>query len=106
MRHLGDRYRRFDQYYNTSQALVFCKQAEFMAKFEDDYPEYAEFSMYFPDYQRMGYRQLRTYFTWRSKVRQGQVMRTSFSYVFLYLYELINNIGVESGEDGLSLIHI
>lgn len=101
MRHLGDRYRRFDQYYNTSQALVFCKQAEFMVKFEDDYPENAEFSMYFPDYQRMGYRQLRTYFTWRSKVRQGQVMRTSFSYVFLYLYELINNIGVESGEDGL-----
>ena len=49
----------------------------------------------------MGYGQLRTYFTWRTKVRQGDILQTSLSYVFLYLYELLNNIGVESPQEGM-----
>ncbi len=84
------------------QTVLFYKQAKLMEHFEDDYEGNAPFSMYFPYYQRMGYEQLRTYFTWRSGVRGGIVRRTAFSYVFLYLYELINNIGVQNCEDGLS----
>lgn len=82
------------------QAVLFYKQAKFMENFEDDYEGHAPFSMYFPNYQMMGYEQLRTYFTWRSKVRKGVVGQTSFSYVFLYIYELINNVGVKNCEDG------
>ena len=82
------------------QTALFYKQAKFMEKFEDDYEGNASFSMYFPTYQMMSYEQLRTYFTWRSGVRKGAVRKTSFSYVFLYLYELINNVGVRSCEDG------
>lgn len=83
------------------QAVLFYKQAKFMESFEDDYDQNAAFSMYFPSYQMMGYEQLRTYFTWRSAVRKGVVRRTSFSFVFVYLYELINNVGVENAADGL-----
>lgn len=83
------------------QAELFYRQANFMADFEDDYAEEEPFSMYFPDYQSMGYEQLRTYFTWRSSVRRGVVRETSFSYVFVYLYELINNIGVTDCRDGM-----
>ncbi len=57
--------------------------------------------MYFPDYQMMNFEQLRTYFTWRTKVRKGIVEETSFSYVFLYIYELINHIGIQNSLDGL-----
>lgn len=86
---------------DSLQAVLFYKQARFMENFEDDYEENAPFSMYFPSYQMMSCEQLRTYFTWRSQVRRGVVRQTSLSYVFLYLYELINNVGVQDCRDGL-----
>ena len=83
---------------------VFYKQGMFMKDFEDDYEEGAEYKQYFPSYQMMGYRQLRTYFTWRAGVRRGNVEQTSLSYAYLYLYELLNNIGVSDPQDGLDKI--
>ncbi len=50
----------------------------------------------------MNYEQLRTYFTWRTQVRAGNITQTDLSYVFLYVYELINNIGVQSSGDGIN----
>lgn len=47
--------------YSRMQAELFYRQAKLMADFEDDYREEEPFSMYFPDYQSMGYEQLRTY---------------------------------------------
>lgn len=87
--------------YSRLQADLFYEQAKFMADFEDDYEGCAPFSMYYPDYQSMSYEQLRTYFTWRSGVRRGEVRETSFSYVFVYLYELLNGIGTQGSEDCL-----
>ena len=80
---------------------IFYKQGIFMKDFEDDYGENAAYQQYFPSYQMMGYRQLRTYFTWRTQVRMGRVEKTSLSYAYLYLYELLNNIGVADPQDGL-----
>ncbi len=81
---------------------IFYKQAQFMKDFEDNYDKVVPFSSYFPNYQSMNYEQLRTYFTWRSKVRKGIIDDTSLSYAFIYIYELINNIGVEDPSDGLN----
>ncbi len=86
-------------YYDNS--IIFYKQGMFMKDFEDDYSDSVPLSQYFPSYQLMGYEQLRTYFTWRKNVRQGTVAYTSLSYAYLYIYELLNNIGVEDSEDGL-----
>mgnify|MGYP000568012639 FL=1 len=72
-----------------------------METFEDDYEGEAPFFHVFPDYQMMNFQQLRTYFTWRTDVRRGVVRKTSFSYVFLYIYELINHIGVKDDREGL-----
>lgn len=90
-----------DPYYDENDSKVFYSQALFMENFEDDYEEHVPFSSYYPCYQKMGYGQLRTYFTWRTKVREGNVTQTCVSYAFLYIYELINNIGVINPEDGL-----
>lgn len=81
---------------------IFYKQAQFMKDFEDNYDKIVPFSSYFPYYQSMNYEQLRTYFTWRTKLRRGVVENTSLSYAFIYIYELINNIGVENPVDGLN----
>jgi len=93
--------RFFDRRVQSENAAIFYKQGMFMKDFSDDFPEKAPFSQYYPFYQMMGYRQLRTYFTWRTEVRKGSVSDTSLSYVFLYIYELLNNIGVENPQEGL-----
>jgi len=84
-----------------NDAGLFYKQAKFMEDFSDEFYGFAKFSMYYPYYQHMGYEQLRTYFTWRTNVRRGNIYPTSLSYVFLYMYELLSNIGVNSPADGL-----
>ena len=77
-----------------SEAELFYRQAAFMADFEDDCPYTGTFKSYFPTYNAMSDRQLRGYFTWRARVRRGDVQETSTSFALVYLYELINQVGV------------
>lgn len=91
----------YDSKVQREKAKIFYKQGMFMKDFEDYYEESVPYSSYYPFYQMMGYEQLRTYFTWRTKVRKGIVEETSLSYAFLYIYELLNNIGVDTPEAGL-----
>ena len=86
--------------YRESDEKIFYKQGKFMEDYEDDFDYQGEFSQYFPTYQSMNDRQLRGYFTWRTAVRRGIVRKTSLSFAFVYVYELINLIGVNSPEDG------
>jgi hypothetical protein len=86
--------------YLESDPTIFYKQGKFMEDFQDDYEYTGEFFRYYPTYQSMNDRQLRGYFTWRTKVRQGIIERTSLSFVFVYIYELINGIGTASPMEG------
>ncbi len=97
-----DNSRFFDHRVQQDNAMIFHKQGMFMKDFSDDYCENVEFSQYFPYYQQMGYEQLRTYFTWRTEVRKGTISDISLSYAFLYIYELLSNIGVSDPQDGLN----
>ena len=84
-----------------SDSELFYRQARFMEDFTDSYEGDAKFNMYYPYYQNMGYDYLRTYFTWRTKVRNGDIQPTSLSYVYLYIYELLSGIGTSDPADGL-----
>lgn len=44
--------------------------------------------------------QRRWYFHWRGKIREGLYPSTDLSYIFVHVYELINNIGVLNVADG------
>lgn len=83
-----------------SDAQIFYKQGKFMEDFTDDYRYNGEFQRYYPTYQSMTDQQLRGYFSWRTRVRGGIVEKTSLSFVFVYVYELLNQIGVNSAEEG------
>lgn len=96
----------YDKRVQQNNAAIFYKQGIFMKDFTDSYSEKAPFSSYFPNYQMMGYDQLRTYFTWRTNVRAGNITDISVSYAFLYIYELLNNIGTENPQDGLQKLVI
>ena len=86
--------------YFESDAGVFYKQGRFMEDYEDDFDYRGDFMHYFPTYQSMNDHQLRGYFSWRTKVRQGNIQKTALSFVFVYIYELLNQIGTASPEDG------
>ena len=97
MRHIGQRLPWEDR----NHAKVFYEQALFMKDFSDTYPGSAPFKRYHPCYQDMSYEQLRTYFTWRTQVRSGFITKTSTSYAFLYLFELLNNSAQDDPAQGL-----
>jgi hypothetical protein len=48
----------------------------------------------------MAYAQRQWYFYWRGQVRDGNYIDTDLSYIFVYVYELINNVGVVNAKDG------
>lgn len=83
-----------------SVASVFYEQARLLAGYEDDFEFTGTFSHYYPSYEDMSNEQLRGYFAWRAKVRQGNVEQGSLSFAYVYLYELINLVGVASAREG------
>ena len=81
-------------------AQIFCKQGKYMEDFCDSFDRPVACNRYFPTYRDLTLPQLRTYFTWRTGVRKGEIKETSLSYAFLYIYELLNLIGVKNAEEG------
>ena len=84
-----------------ARAENFYRQGMFMADYEDDAHWPGGFFCGFPTYHDMTTRQLRGYFAWRTNVRNGIFQPISSSPVYVYLYELINCIGVSSPEKAL-----
>lgn len=91
---------REDAAFLKSRDWLFVRQAKLAANYEDDFAYNGTFQHYFPTYQAMDDRQLRGYFSWRTKVRQGNVRKTSLSFAFVHLYELLNGVGATSPEEG------
>lgn len=87
-----------------NDAKIFYLQARYMERFEDDCPYAQEVLHYFPTYQSLSMAELRGYFTWRTGLRHGMLEKTSLSYAYLYLYELLHQIGSETKEDGLDAL--
>ena len=79
----------------------FYLQGMFMKDYEDDYPFPGQFSMYFPTYHDLNHRQLRGYFSWRKDVRHGVFRAIPTSAAYIYIFELINGIGVSSAEESV-----
>ena len=83
-----------------SREVTFLQQAKLLANYEDDYPFSGNVVRYYPTYQSLTDQELRGYFSWRTKLRHGQLEKAPLSFAFLYIYELLNQIGVETPEEG------
>lgn len=83
-----------------SRASVFLKQGRLLANYEDDHGYAGDPVHYYPTYQSLSDEELRGYFTWRTRLRRGELRRTSLSFAFLYIYELLNQIGTVDPMDG------
>lgn len=100
MKQVGGHHEEYASYY-SDDAETFYQQALFMKDFTDHYREIVPLDAYYTTYGNMNDAQLRTYFTWRTKVRQGIVENVSLSYAFCYIFELLNDIGVNRPEDAI-----
>ena len=83
-----------------SRECIFYEQAKFMEDYEDDCPYSGDLTAYYPTYGVMTTEQLRGYFTWRTAVRKGDFRGAPVSFIFVYIYELLNGIGAGTPEEG------
>jgi len=65
---------------------------------------FVNFFAYMPQYSQMSQDQLRWYLYWRDNVRHGTYLTTDYSYLFLYIYEIINLPERIKPKDGLELL--
>lgn len=86
-------------------AKIFLEQARFMADFEDEYRFDGEIPRLFPTYSELTVHELRGYFSWRTRLRHGEILPSSLAFANLLAFELINGIGASSPEDALKKMH-
>ena len=66
--------------------------------------EFAQFYSYMPQYSQLNKAQKDYYFYWRSEMRRGRYIKTDYSYVYLYVYEILNLPDLIPAEDGVRLL--
>ena len=80
---------------------LFLNQAKLLEFYKDDYEGGYISHCYYPTYDLLNNQELRSYFAWRTKVRNGDIQPSCSCFAYLYLYELINGIGTGTPVEGL-----
>lgn len=88
----------------SSRTSVFLKQAQMLVDYTDDFECACDSLHFMPTYQSLTDAELRGYFTWRAKIRQGQTPEACLAFLQIYATEIINNIGVHSSTDGYKIL--
>lgn len=83
-----------------SREALFIQQAKLLATYEDEFPVVLPPLRYRPTYESLNDLELRSYFAWRTLLRRGELHKTCQTFVFLYAYELLNQVGVTDPMDG------
>lgn len=91
-----------------ADGYYFYKQGKFMEDYEEPYDFRGRFTRYFPTYHVMNNDQLQGYFDFRRRFRNGEIDAyslsgssiASISFVYVYLYEILCNIGISDPEEG------
>lgn len=84
----------------ASRQSIFLKQAMLLADYEDDFDYHGDPVRYYPTYQSLTDEELRGYFSWRTRVRKGEFCPAPLTFIFLHIYELINQVGVKTPLEG------
>ncbi len=89
---------RYDFYEN------FRKAALIYYDFNAPKCEFAKYYSYMPQYSQLTIEQKNYYFYWRSEVRRGNYIKSDYSYLYLYVYEIINLPDKILPEEGISIL--
>ena len=86
---------------NDRDKELFYRQASFMEFYEDDYDINVPYKTGQPNFTDMNTYQLRSYFSFRTLIRKNIYQKTQSTYIYLYLCEIINLIGVTTPNEGI-----
>ena len=65
---------------------------------------FVQFYSYMPQYSQLTKPQKDYYFYWRSELRRGNYIKTDYSYLYLYVYEIINLPDIIEPKIGIDLL--
>ena len=82
----------------------FFDEARKLAEYVEDKAEHSPFSCYWPKYSDMDSSQKKWYFYLRGCIRKGEYPDTDLSYLFVYIYEILNLIGIHSAREGYQIL--
>ena len=82
----------------------FFKEARKFADYEGVATTHIPFTCYWPKYSDMNAEQRKWFFHMRNQLRNGVFPDTDVSYLYIFIYELINQIGIENPKQGLNLL--
>lgn len=85
---------------SDSEEKFFSDMRRFSSKEGKKVP-FVPFMAYWPTYDGMEKSQQAWYFYWRSQVRKENYIDTDLSYIFVYIYELLSQIGWKEPQEGL-----
>ena len=66
--------------------------------------DFAPFYSYMPQYSQFNMAQKNYYFYWRSELRRGKYIKSDYSYIYLYVYEILNLPDMVPPEEGIKLL--
>lgn len=82
IRHFVDKYDFYDNFRKT--ALIYYDYRPTARA------EFVQFYSYMPQYSQLNPGQKAYYFFWRGEMQRGRFIKTDYSYVYLYVYEILN----------------
>jgi hypothetical protein len=83
---------------------TFRKAALIYYEYKCERCDFTPFYSYKPQYSQMNTEQKKYYFYWRYMFRNKKYIKTDYSYVYLYVYEILNLPDKIGREEGLSLL--
>ena len=82
----------------------FRKAAEIYFDYKTEKCEFAAFYSYMPQYSQLTREQKNYYFYWRDRVRHGKFIKSDYSYIYLFVYEILNLPEKIPPEEGIILL--
>ena len=83
---------------------TFRKAALLYFDYKSQKCDFVPFYSYMPQYVQMSVEQKKYYFYWRDEVRHQRYIKTDYSYIYLYVYEIFNLPERIDSETGLKLL--
>ncbi len=83
---------------------AFRKAALLYYDYKTDKCDFAPFYSYMPQYSQLGTEQKNYYFYWRDSLRHGRYLKSDYSYLYLYVYEILNLPDKIPPSEGIELL--
>ena len=82
----------------------FKKAAEVYFDYKTEKCDFVSFYSYMPQYSQLTREQKNYYFYWRSCLRRGKFIKSDYSYIYLFVYEILNLPEKILPEEGILLL--